>query len=279
MLPVFFHIPKNAGTYIFNRLFATCATIGRFDSGKLKINSIKTCNILKNNQVTYRIIVQDLNDYCNNCGLFQMVPGDEYSFRVRFVDWIKEKQNFKIQALCVTGNGFSSFEEEKELILNSEQDLYKFICLRDPYERCLSLFSYLKSSQSEHESTHGIFGEMSFEDYLNSEYLEDSWLIRVLNNIPNDSQITDDDLYKSINILSTMHVFDMSKIDSSLFNIFKKCYNFDIEKDACQDIFDNLCKNKTKNKINVPFLSIKQETRRKFLQTTSLDRGLYNHFK
>ena len=277
-LPVFFHIPKNAGTYIFNRLFAACALLNRPDYAKLGVLTIRTCEVLKDGLIAYRFIVRDLNNHCNHSISFSSVDGDDYCYQVSYEDWLQEKNHLEIKGLCVQDISFLKFKKEKHDILNDYEELYSFICLRETYDRTQSLFSYLKSTQSQHESTYGVLDNLSFEEYINSIYLEDSWLIRTLNNIPDSEPITDDDYKKSINILSTMHVFNMQSIDDELRDIFQTCYDFDLEKWYFHDIYLNKVKNETKNKTSIPFEQLALETQSTFLSRTVWDIQLYNHF-
>ena len=279
MIPVFFHIPKCAGTYIFNRIFAVCSILGLNDHKEFNRYTIKTCEVLKNGEIAYRIIVRDVKNQCPDLSSFKPVEGDDFSYRVDFNDWLKQKHHFEIWGLCVQDISFSDFEDERTDVLNEEKDLYYLTCLRDSYDRAISVFSYLSSSQSKHENTHEKFGDISFEEYLNSEHLEDCWVIRVFNNIPDSAVITDDDFYKTINILSTMHVFNMGNVDESLKSIFKICYNVNIDDYLSHGTYLNVVKNETKEKINAPFLSLKPDTRKNFLKRTEFDRKLYNYFE
>jgi len=279
-LPIFFHVPKNAGTYIFNRIFAVCSILGLSEYRILKRYTIKTCEILKNGKIAYRIIVRDINNQCVNLDSFSPVDNDDFYYSVEFNDWVKQKHNFEIQGLCVQDISFSDFESDRVDILDTKKDLYYITCLRESYDRAISVFSYLSSSQSKHENTHERFGNISFEEYLDSEYLEDSWLIRVFNETPDNVAITEDDLYRTINILSTMqHVFNTLNVDESLKSIFKVCYDFNVDNYLNHGVYLSVNKNKTEQKINVPFSSLRLSVRKNFLKRTELDRKLYNHFK
>jgi hypothetical protein len=278
-LPVFFHIPKNAGTYIFNRLFSACTLLNRPDYRRFGVFTIRICEVLKDGVIAYRFLVRDLNNYCNYSTSFSLVDGDDTSYQVNYKDWLREKNNLEIKGLCVQDISFLNFKEEQHEILNDNEELYFFTCLREAYDRAQSLFSYLKSTQSQHESTHGALGSLTFENYINSIYLEDSWLIRTLNRIPDSEPITDDDYKKSIDFLSTVHVFNMQSIDEQLRDIIQSCYDFDLEKWYFHDIYLlNIVKNETKNKICIPFEQLEIETQSTFLNRTARDRQLYKHF-
>ena len=65
----------------------------------------------------------------------------------------------------------------------------------------------------------------TFEEYLNSYQLEDSWLIRNLINIPDSREITEEDYYQACFILDQFKIKDISKTDFLINEAFIEYYN------------------------------------------------------
>ena len=58
--------------------------------------------------------------------------------------------------------------------------------MRHPFNRSNSLFHYLRYATHENEVfelVHDTFLSLSYHDYLDSEYFEDNWICRILNNV------------------------------------------------------------------------------------------------
>jgi len=154
--------------------------------------------------------------------------------------------------------------------------------LREPYGRTLSLFSYLQSSQSAHEPSHGAYDSNTFIEHLNSPQLQGSWLIHNLLNVPDPEIITQDHYEQTCNILDNMLVSDISDVDYVIVKIFNECYNLGL------DIKDFLNKkitrglrintNTTKDKLEYPFESLDEETKNHFLNQTKWDYKIYNKY-
>jgi hypothetical protein len=72
---------------------------------------------------------------------------------------------------------------------------------REPYKRSLSLYNYIKSNNSAHEPTHNSIRSNTFEDYLRSPQLEESWLIRNLIPVNDGVAITEEDFKRTCNML------------------------------------------------------------------------------
>jgi hypothetical protein len=149
-----------------------------------------------------------------------------------------------------------------------------FTVLRNPFERAFSLYSYLTNSGSRHEPTHGMIVASSFEEYIRSSQLEESWLIRNLREISDGSPITEEDFSEARLILNKFKIADVSKIDTLINGVFEKCYG--LNTGAIQDARD-FNKNATSGSKRA-FRDLDEETQNLFLQRTAFDRRLYAHF-
>lgn len=260
-LPVFFHIPKNAGTYINNICFSVMQQYSKTRGYHI--------DILKDGVITYRLlcvgdgeldpkVYTKLNNVC---------------YTTQFENLDKILNDLELFMIRVSDNSFRSYKNEL-LPYIKDYDLFEFLVLREPYSRVQSLFSYLKSIQSQNETTHGVFGNMSFYEYLNSPYLEGGWLIRSLLDIPNEVPVSEQHYDKVCEILDGMHVYNTEDVRGCINNVFNQCYSFNIGDLDKYVVYDN----KNKEKQEIPFDSWDHYTVEKFMMQTTWDRKLYERY-
>ena len=258
-LPVFFHIPKCAGTYINNRCFSF---MQQYAVGKKHYH----IDLLKSGHIFYRLLCYSKDNL-----------GDEYK-RINNTCLTIDFKDFEFGALDIfmiriADRGFETYKQDIYSSLPDFTKLYEFLCLRDPYSRTKSLYSYIQSAQSANEDTHKSFGEQSFIDYLNSPQLEGSWLIRKFLKIPNHIPVSEEHFKKTCEILDGMHIIKMNNIENSLHEIFGCCYDMDFSSTA-----PKAHDNKTKNKISTPFNSLDEKTQAAFLNQTKWDKRIFNKY-
>lgn len=258
-LPVFFHIPKNAGTYINNRCFSF---MQQYAAGQ----NLYHIDLLKDGNIFYRLLCYSKDNL-----------GDEYK-RINNTCLTIDFKDFEFGALDifmirVADRGFGDYKEDLYPSLPQNLKPYEFLVLREPYDRTLSLFSYISSEQSKHESTHEALGDKSFIDYLNSSQLEGSWLIRKFLKIPNHIPVTEEHFKKTCEILDSILVGDINSVDDCLGKVFRDCYNLDINL-ISSEVFGN----KTKEKTEVPYDNLDDETQNKFMMQTHWDHKIYKKY-
>ena len=257
-LPVFFHIHKNAGTYIYHSSWRT------FFINPLASSRPWNLEILKENKVSYRMIC-DLKDETqdekyirlNRSGVDRRVDIDDLDFNDLHIYFIE-----------ICGFSFNSYKEEIYKNLPTDLELYEFIFLREPYSRIQSLYSYIHTMKPINE---GIC-DKSFVEYLNSSELECGWLIRVLSDIPNNIPICQEHYDETCRILDGMHVSNTDNVDQELNKIFHHCYRIKAEKSPPD------FSNKTQEKINISFNQLDDNTKTTFLNNTKWDIKLYNRY-
>ena len=261
-LPVFFHIPKNAGTYIYNASF-------RLIGSKLDVGGkLYNLQVQKGNRIVYRLIcsaknrLSDKYKPMNNSG-WVVVQHDDLNL-----------DDLNLYFVEVCSSSFGCYREEIYDNLPSDTKPYEFLILREPYSRILSIYSYLTSPQSSHELTSGSFGDKTFIEYLNSDQLENSWLIKSFLDIPHDTVINKDHYRATCDILDGMFVSDINDTDFSLSNVLNKCYGFKNIDIPNQKIYPN----KTSKKIDQPFKTLDKATKIHFNNQTKWDRLLYEKF-
>ena len=261
-VPVFFHIPKNAGTYCYHKLWSVFVAASQ---------SPYKCNlevIDSRGNIAYRVIGSKSVPFGSNYR--KMNNACWYRIDLESLDLY----DFDVFLIEVCDISIGSYKDEIYKKLSKNITPCEFLLLRDPYERVLSLFSYLRSAKSAHESTSGVFGDMTFIEYLNSSYLEGSWLIRGLLKIPNESQVTDTHFKQVCEILDSFLIADVADVDVLISKVLSKCYNLKLS--AVKD--EKVYAHKTNNKVEQDFASLSEQTKAHFNSQTKWDQLLFNKY-
>jgi len=259
-LPVFLHIPKNAGTYINNRAFTIMQETAAEGQNCYHID------VLKEGRIAYRLLCTSNEELDND-----YIPLNKICYSVNLEELRLDELNLFM--LRISDIGFKYYKKDIYPLLPKNVEPYEFLCLREPYERAKSLYSYLKSIQSINESTHFKYGNKSFIELLNSSSLEGGWLIRSLLNIPNEVNIRQWHFDRVCKILNNMTVFNMDTITPSLNKIFKVCYGINTS-NINRKVYDN----KTIDKVDTPFDSLDEKTKKVFLNQVYWDYKIYNKY-
>jgi len=274
-IPVYIHIPKNAGTYMlswmqtFNNYYH--CEIGKFDKKY----------IASNKQIRKCIVDLNSGGQCTCCVLSpNNIHLNSNDFKLEFesnphVDRISEDifiTNLKCKNLHLfsftfdpVGNSFLNnfiFADKVSEILKKK--LCYFTILRDPFQRALSLFSYLQSADSIHEKTHNIYAGLDIETYLRSYAVEDSYAIRALCGLHDDLLITDCDFNRALNVLKGIrcHILGKNNLHDFIDEIFLTCYGISTKK--IPDSYLNLSKNKTTRKVDFKWNQLSQSSQNSF---------------
>jgi len=284
-IPIFYHIPKCAGTYINNVCFAALREAADGEP-------CYHIDITKDGHIAYRLLCYGEVTFNN---AYNKINNVCYS-----VDFDHFKlQQLKIFMVRVADYGFYSINQDLRHFLKRGQEFQEFICLRDPYQRALSMFNYTQSENSSHELYHNAFANLTFEDYINSTQIEDSWLIRRLTGLEGIIPITQKNFDKACSSLDKMRVFDISKVDVRLRKIMLECHDIDIKnlnifaygtqeetRQARQEYARSgrknkkniIFKNKTEKKENIRLHQLKKETREAWQFKSQWDRKIYNNY-
>ena len=277
MTPVFFHIPKCAGTYVIKQQLSLIHAYRKkkqIENKDLIITSEpgRNIEIMKGNQVLVRIIALDIKNICLSNHKFEISKSDITNFKINFEEINIETFNeVEIISVTIKSAGFRYWKNIlKKIGINSSK---KWTIIRDPFEVARSLYFYLNSSDSFHELTHGLINYNTFEDYLKSYSLSDSWLIRNILNLSDDKDLTDDDYLMTLEELKDFEIFNSNQVDSAIDKIFKECHNISIN-----DININKSRSNTSNHTGVKLEDLDDETQNIFLQRTKYDRKLYKNY-
>jgi len=178
-IPLFYHIPKNSGTYVYHSLLTEVRK-------KYKNIDVRVIRVLDKQRTLAKIIV-----------LGAIPPGPfSKAGRVRYdidIENVTEQilNELSIVLVFIEASGFRCINTSLKILFNflSKYVLEKFAIFREPFLREQSLYYYLKSDDSKHEFTHNKFRSHSFEEHILSPQLQDSWLIRALLNMPRDKPV------------------------------------------------------------------------------------------
>lgn len=267
-LPLFYHIPKNSGTYVYNCLLKSARTIDPVNTRVIRVFSEEKWNIAK-------LIVFNDDIFLKKLGKFATFNNSKVVLDLNIEDLtLKILKGVTLHSVFIEGRGFRLTGTLLEPLLKflNKLDLYKFIILRDPFSREQSLYHYLTSDKSKHEQTHGRLVSPSFREHVMSNQLQDSWLIRNLVNIPNGIVLTEEHLNGAVEILESFNKYDAKDTDKALDDVLLKCFN--IENFNKEDLKDRKNDNVYKK---MRFKDLTHAERKTFQKKKYLDNALYSN--
>lgn len=118
----------------------------------------------------------------------------------------------------------------------------------------------------------------SFEEYLGSYEVEDSWVVRSFLGIPDNQMISEEDFNKTCKILDSFKIYDMKQVDPALDEIYGSCYNLQkaiIPQRALDTIKTS---NTTSNPVKTAFETLGDDVKKKFSERTHWDLQLYKKY-
>ena len=297
-IPVFYHIPKNSGTYIYTNISNSIRSLYYRKIGY----NIREIIVMDGHYMLIRFLVNDMLYSLDNCEYASFV---NKNLSCNCINICKHKiiwtinindinsnilNNLQLLAVIIEPRGFKCSEKILEMISNLFQkyNLYKFLILRNPFEREQSLFNYITSEASKHEPTHKVITSNTFEEYIMSNQLQDSWLIRNLLNLKTTENLNEEHYTKTCEILKSFNVYDIKDTEKCLKEMFLKCFgDFSIEynkkrvekntnlysKIEYKDLSENV-----KNKFKEILLSASLPELSKFKEIKYWDQKLYDTF-
>ena len=146
--------------------------------------------------------------------------------------------------------------------------------MREPFSRANSLFHYLISSDSDHELVRDEVHAKTFEEYIDANELQDSWLVRQLLSLGWHEPINQTHYDLAIKKLEDFHIQDISSVDPLIEKVFLEAYNLSF----LQVPKNYLNKNKSSKTNTLKLDQLSPELQQKFLDRTRWDREVYHHF-
>ena len=293
-VPTFYHVPKNAGTYYISMMMLFFRKWRReyrkkwmemqptLEDGSKK-ESIKNIEIYDDDDHTLiyaRVLIGDpthlVEKYKN---IFELQARGKQTYLKTTYSKFREFRltDVTLFSIVIEADGFVVSEDILEDCFGSiNYNFVKHLILRNPYTRARSFYNYITSNKSKHERTHGKVLSSTFEEYLMSGFVEDSWIIRVICGLKDDEYIEQFHAEFTRDLLSQFLVYDISKTDELLDKVFSECYgiSFDsIPKEWSEDIKKNVSNPERKKLINLN--DLEEDVRKVFFQRTLHDYSVY----
>lgn len=276
LVPVFLHVPKNAGTFVISSLTRFFVRIYNGD----KFERVQRLQIDDEKFGSFTVHTYFLGDDWRQDDRIRKYKFD--AARSRSTDfqtlfsYIKE---YRVVILSITMepvqlNIKTSYEKAWEVCQAAGFEPMNFLLLRDPWSRACSLYNYLSSKSSSHETTHKALKVNSFKEYIHSVFLEDSWIIRTLCNLKGGEPISEDHYNQAVKFLSDNKFFvrDVTASPELLRHVLSKSFKIEVNED---DLIGEKNQSKYSKYLRSDFAL---EDCEKFAERTKWDQKLYNEF-
>lgn len=247
-LPVFYHVPKNAGTFAMSLIFLYLRIMRRslpVDDSSPEFETTRNIVIKKNHLEVARILAFDPSNECSSCDLYKRGIAEDETHYIIELDDVGQMgfEKLKLFTIVIEADGFKFHNE----ILNnfSGYDCKKFILLRDPIKRMISFFNYITSDLAKHEPTYGIIPN-TLSDYINSHFIEDSWLIRQFTNVSDNEAINDNHYNETLNELNCFDIADVKDTEDLIRDVYRKYLDLKLPPEDRKALAKDLTSNRSK---------------------------------
>jgi len=276
-IPVYLHIPKNAGTYLihvftnyFIRLFG--------NASELAVQRLTVCG----DNFNLTLFVKFNSDYWKTDENIKEHHFSAARARKCVFPTLKtyiENNQLSVLAIVIEpedGELRPSFNIANHILSLCESKGFYFSILRETFSRQQSLYHYITGEESSHEPSHKSIKEASFVEYLSSDSLEDSWLIRSITGMNDDWAITGFWFNQCCNFLDNFNflIKDIKNTDDIINEVLFSCFREGLSGSDTNTTMRN--STKIENKITIEDLN--KETKQKFLKKTSWDTKLWERY-
>jgi len=226
-VPVFYHVPKNAGTYVTNLSLLFFRGYRRTKTvwNDYKYETIKNIEIINEHGTVARLLCGDPDNECVSDKHIDNDPLDTSHHTVSYeknIDKTCIKKLFIFQ-IIIEDAGFHLAENIINSLIGS-QSYQEWIILREPFSRTVSWYSYITSDRSSHEPLHQ-YVTSSFENYIKSPDFESNWVMRKLVGVPDSEDFTEQHHKHAISRLDKFEVYDIQDVDSMVDKMFETSYS------------------------------------------------------
>lgn len=276
-IPVYLHIPKNAGTYLIN-VFTNFFVRLIGNPSELHVQRLTVCG----NNFNLTLFVKFNSDYWKaDKNIKEHHFSSARSRKCGFPTLKTYIENKQLSVLAIViepedGELRPSFNIANHILSLCESKGFYFSILRETFSRQQSLYYYITGEESSHEPSHKSIKEASFVEYLSSDYLEDSWLIRSTTGMKNDWPISAFWFNQCCNFLNNLNflIKDIKNTDDIINEVLFSCFKEGLLRS--DKVIAN--RNSTKNENKITIDDLDEETKQKFLDKTYWDRRLWNMY-
>ena len=279
-IPVFLHIPKNAGTYVLNLMHSVHTHYRHLNlESKFDQSCVRMCFVKLDKVRQVTAFIYDENHHCENSDFFIKISPDQYESSADIFYKYLSESKFDLFSLQIDATQLGVRDEfnfcHKLCSIIGHTPSF-FTILRSPFDRAQSIFNYLNSEDSSHEPTYNQITSKNLKSYIHSSQLEDSWVIRHLSSLNEEEPLTTEHFDEAVNQLHRFSfVGNMSNINETVYSVLHQCYG--ISRDLINFNLDSIGKNKSSYS-SCKFDDLDIETQNKFICRTDLDIRLYDHF-
>lgn len=295
IIPMFFHVPKNGGTYIISKSEKfTCAKrasmLQEFSLDKESMNKLFRIRhyTVRNDsgQEIFRISGFKLNFNQNDFDNKILNPVDNTDgseFTISFKNLNKNfLESIIVHKVDVLPDGFRCVDEFMKLFNANDFAFLMYTTIRDPFDRAVSLYNYVNSSISSHEPNHKSLNFLTFDQYISSSEVEDSWLIRNLLDLPNSKKILDENAYHLFcEIFDLFRSCKVQDVDILLDKVYKVCDGLvfsDINKIHPNLNLSNFNYNQNETSKKIQKQEVSKLALSKFQERTFFDQKVFNKY-
>lgn len=275
-IPIFYHVPKNAGTYVINSslLFFREYRRSRTDWLKSDHETIKNIEIVNGGETVARLLVGDPYNKCFNDAMITNDAADRSHHHINLhdVERLVDSKLFMF-LLVIEDAGFSLHDD----IINKLrlQHNTRWIVLRDPFSRSVSWYNYVTSDKSSHEPYHDYI-KTDYEQYVMSNVFESNWVMRGLAGLSDGEDFTSQHCEYVFEKLDSFNVYDISKTDQLIDHMFGTSYN--LTRDRFPSHFQPPARHENKLKEKIEFEDLDSTVQQTFLDRTYWDRKLWERY-
>lgn len=276
-IPVYLHIPKNAGTYLIN-VFTNYFVRLIGNASELNAQRLTVCG----NNFNLTLFVKFNSDYWKtdeNIKEHHFSAARAHKCGFPTLKTYIENNQLSVLAIVIEpedGELRPSFNIVNHILSLCKSKGFYFSILRETFSRQQSLYHYITGEESSHEPSHKSIKEASFVEYLSSDSLEDSWSIRSITGMNDDWAITGFWFNQCCNFLDNFNflIKDIKHTDDIINEVLFSCF----EEGLSDSDTNTTMRNSTKIENKITIEDLNKETKQKFLEHTYWDRKLWERY-